>query len=55
MSRKSPVMHTAITGSTCSLRMPWRSTNAFWAPMAAISDIPVRKPRKRTVTTTTLG
>ncbi|SKW35383.1 Uncharacterised protein [Mycobacteroides abscessus subsp. abscessus] len=29
MSRKSPVMHTAITGSTCSLRMPWRSTNAF--------------------------
>ncbi len=37
-------MHSAITGTTCSPRMPWRSTNAFCAPIAAINAMVVRKP-----------
>ena len=43
----SDTVHIATTGSTCSRRMPWRSTKAFCAPIAAISVNEAMKPRTR--------
>ena len=31
---------------TCSRRIPWRSTYAFWAPMAMISEAPSARPER---------
>ncbi len=45
MSAMSDTVHSATTGSTCSRRMPWRSTKAFCAPIAAISVNEAMKPR----------
>ena len=36
----------ATTTATCSPRMPWRSTNAFWAPIATISERPKPRPER---------
>src|SRR3712207_7134746 len=44
MSTRSDTAHTATTRSTRWRRIPCRSTNAFWAPIATISDRPVRNP-----------
>ena len=56
MSSASAAAQTATTGSTCSRRMPWRSTKAFWAPMATMSDSAVRKPERAAAgMATTLG
>src|SRR5438046_1677539 len=35
------------TGRTCSRRRPWRRTNAFWAPIATISESAVAIPAGR--------
>ena len=32
--------------ATCSPRRPWRSTNAFWAPIATISERPKPRPER---------
>ena len=44
MSSRSETVHTLTTASTCSRRMPWRSTKAFCAPIAAIRVNEVRNP-----------
>ncbi len=43
----SDTVQSATTGSTCSRRMPWRSTKAFCAPIAAISVNEAMKPTSR--------
>src|SRR5260221_653238 len=37
----------AADKKTCWRLRPWRSTNAFWAPMAMMSDAPRPKPSRR--------
>lgn len=44
ISTMSDTVHSATTGSTCSRWIPCRSTNAFCAPIAAISVKQARKP-----------
>ena len=43
-STASDKAHSATTGNTCSRRKPWRSTNAFCAPMAMMSMAVELKP-----------
>ena len=33
-----------MTSPMCSRRTPWRSTQAFWGPMATMNPNPVPKP-----------
>jgi hypothetical protein len=44
ISTRSETAQIATTGATCSRAKPCRSTNAFCAPIAMISDRPVSKP-----------
>ena len=44
ISTRSESAQIATTASTCSRRRPCRSTNAFWAPIAMMSDRPRKKP-----------
>ena len=37
-------MHTVTIAPTCARRSPWRSTKAFCAPIATMSDRPVSSP-----------
>ena len=44
MRMASETMQNAATAATWLRAMPWRRTMAFWAPIAAISEIDTRKP-----------
>ena len=47
ISAMSDTVQTATTGRTCSRRIPCRSTNAFCAPIAAISVKEAMNPMSR--------
>ncbi len=60
MSTRSEAAQTATTASTCSPRRPCRSTKAFCAPIATMSDRPSPRPeaaarRCASITPATLG
>ena len=44
MSDQSIATHSAATASACERSRPWRSTKAFCAPMAMMSEAPRPRP-----------
>src|ERR1700691_3355727 len=51
MSTTSESVHTVTMGPTCARRSPWRSTNAFCAPIATIRERPVSRPAREEFST----